>query len=130
MPGASLLVGLLAQHTRGKIQLSNVSHFSFLAGASKDVGLPLKLFEISDVILLSPEKAVGAKNSRRLVAVHCDKTSAFEVIHGLLNRLMDMMRVPLLDGGDEVLQSRFGGGYDWRAEDTPTFFPGRRAASE
>ncbi len=39
---------------------------------------------------------VGATNQRRLVAVYCGKDSGFEVVHGLLNRVMDVLRVPLL----------------------------------
>jgi hypothetical protein len=39
---------------------------------------------------------VGATNQRRLVAVYCGKDSGFEVVHGLLNRIMEVLRVPLL----------------------------------
>ena len=65
--------------------------------ANKDAALPVKLFEVSDVVLLAPPDAPidsGAVNQRRLVAVHCDRTSGFEVVHGLLNRVMEMLRVP------------------------------------
>lgn len=67
-------------------------------GANKDLALPIKLFELSDVILLAPEKEVGSKNQRQLVAVYCSKDSGFEVIHGLLNRVMEIMGVPLRQG--------------------------------
>ena len=67
-------------------------------GANKDLALPIKLFELSDVILLAPEKEVGSKNQRQLVAVYCSKDSGFEVIHGLLNRAMEVMGVPLRQG--------------------------------
>lgn len=100
-------------------------------GANKDAPLPVKLFEVSDVILLSSEADVGAVNRRRLVAVNCDKTSGFEVIHGLLNRVMEMLRVPLLGDEDpeaKRMQDKYGGGYEWRAEESNTFFPGRHAA--
>lgn len=69
-------------------------------GANKDLALPIKLFELSDVILLAPEKEVGSKNQRQLVAVYCSKDSGFEVIHGLLNRVMEVMGVPLRQGPD------------------------------
>lgn len=100
-------------------------------GANKDAPLPVKLFEVSDVVLLSDSADVGAVNQRRLVAVNCDKTSGFEVIHGLLNRVMEVLRVPLVGDTDpEAVRqaARYGGGYEWRAEDSPTFFPGRAAA--
>ena len=54
----------------------------------------MRLFEVSDVILLSEAKGCGAANSRRLVAVHCDRAASFEVIHGLLNRVMEVLAVP------------------------------------
>lgn len=91
----------------------------------------MKLFEISDVVLLSPDHDVGARNSRRLVAVNCDKASGFEVVHGLLNRLMDVLGVPLAGDADPDAarrQLRYGGGYEWRPEDGESFFPGRAAA--
>jgi phenylalanyl-tRNA synthetase beta chain len=62
-------------------------------GANKDSALPIKLFEVSDVVLLAPESEVGARNERRLVAVHCGKESGFEAIHGLLNRVMEVLGI-------------------------------------
>lgn len=41
-------------------------------------------------------------NQRRLVAVHCGRDSGFEVIHGLLNRVMEVLRVPLAGAGGWV----------------------------
>ena len=67
-------------------------------GANKDAPLPVKLFEASDVILLDESSETGARNERRLVAVACAKEGSFEVIHGLLNRVMDVLGVPLLGG--------------------------------
>ncbi|KAL6769077.1 TSF1 [Auxenochlorella protothecoides x Auxenochlorella symbiontica] len=101
-------------------------------GANRDAPLPIKLFEVSDVVLPSDSAACGAVNRRRLVAVHCDKTSGFEVTHGLLNRVMESLRVPLVArlAGEEGERARaaYGGGYEWKAEDDATFFPGRCAA--
>lgn len=105
--------------------------FSLPAGANKDAPLPVKLFEVSDVILLSPTSDVGAVNRRRLVAVNCDRSSGFEVVHGLLNRVMQVLGVPLVGDTDPEAQrqaQRYGGGYEWRADDSPTFFPGRHAS--
>ena len=44
--------------------------------------------------MLSPEHDVGARNERRLVAVYSNKESGFEVVHGMLNRIMEMLGVP------------------------------------
>jgi phenylalanyl-tRNA synthetase beta subunit len=64
------------------------------SGANKDAPLPIKLFEVSDVVLLSGAKGCGAANQRRLVAVLCDRAASFELIHGLLNRVMEVLQVP------------------------------------
>ncbi|XP_055863997.1 phenylalanine--tRNA ligase beta subunit-like [Biomphalaria glabrata] len=84
---------------------------------NKGMSLPLRLFEISDVIYQDPSKDVGARNERRLCAVNYNRSSEFEVIHGLLDRVMQLVEVP------------FGGpmGYELESGDDPTFFPGRCA---
>lgn len=50
------------------------------------------------MVLLSDERETGAKNERHLVAVYCAKDSGFEVVHGLLNRVMEVMGVPYKGG--------------------------------
>lgn len=102
-------------------------------GANKDAPLPLRLFEVSDVVLLSDEAACGAVNRRRLVAVNCDRSSGFEIVHGLLQRVMEALGVPIAaeldaDPARDARRAAYGGGYAWRPEDDPTFFPGRHAA--
>ena len=62
-------------------------------GANKDAPVPLRLFEASDVVLPSPDSATGSSNARRLAAVYVARESGFEIIHGLLNRLMDKLGV-------------------------------------
>lgn len=53
----------------------------------KNVGqipLPLSVFEVGDVVLLDPRRAVGARNERRLCVVHCSaSTPAVEKVHGM-----------------------------------------------
>ena len=63
--------------------------------ANKDAALPLKLFEISDVILPDPKSETGCRNERHLAAVQCSRETEFELMHGLLNRVMDLMGIPL-----------------------------------
>lgn len=62
--------------------------------ANKKMPLPLKLFEISDVVLKDPEAEVGARNERRVCAVNCNKNAGFEVVHGILDRIMQALDVP------------------------------------
>uniref|UniRef100_A0A3B4ZCQ0 Phenylalanine--tRNA ligase beta subunit n=1 Tax=Seriola lalandi dorsalis TaxID=1841481 RepID=A0A3B4ZCQ0_SERLL len=85
--------------------------------ANRKMPLPLKLFEISDVVLKDDTKDVGARNSRRFCAVYYNKSPGFEVIHGLLDRTMQLLEV----------KSACGEGYHIQAADDSTFFPGRCA---
>jgi phenylalanyl-tRNA synthetase beta chain len=48
----------------------------------------IRLFEISDVVLVDETNEIGARNARRLVALHAAHTSAFEVVHGLVDKVM------------------------------------------
>lgn len=105
--------------------------------ANKKMPLPLKLFEISDVILKDDEAEVGARNERRLCAVNYNKHAGFEVVHGILDRVMQVLEVPW----DKV------NGYSLKANDgncltffylltftdscpfpDPSYFPGRCAS--
>jgi len=57
-----------------------------------------KLFEVSDVVLPDNEhivcdSIVGAKNVRRVCAVYAGVTSGFEIIHGLVDRIMTLCEV-------------------------------------
>lgn len=100
-------------------------------GANKDAPLPVKLFEVSDVVHISSSHDVGARNDRHLVAVVSNREAAFEVIHGMLNRVMEALGVPLDPklGGEEggAASSRCGGTYEWEPSNDPAFFPGRQA---
>ncbi|XP_013196441.2 phenylalanine--tRNA ligase beta subunit [Amyelois transitella] len=83
--------------------------------ANKKMPLPLKLFEVSDVVLADPEAETGARNCRRLCAVHCGRSAGFQFVHGLLDRAMLLLRQPW----------RPGGGYHLRQAQDPAYFPGR-----
>uniref|UniRef100_A0AAY4DI24 Phenylalanine--tRNA ligase beta subunit n=1 Tax=Denticeps clupeoides TaxID=299321 RepID=A0AAY4DI24_9TELE len=85
--------------------------------ANRKLPLPLKLFEISDVVLKDDTTDVGARNNRRLCAVFYNKIPGFEVIHGLLDRVMQLL---------DVKPSRDQGYYIQAASDS-IFFPGRCA---
>lgn len=57
-----------------------------------------KLFEISDIVLpddkhVITETIVGAKNRRKICAVYAGPTSGFEIIHGLVDRVMTLCEV-------------------------------------
>ncbi|GMI42046.1 hypothetical protein TeGR_g14003 [Tetraparma gracilis] len=57
-----------------------------------------KIFEVSDVVVkddkhVVTESIVGAKNSRRVAAVYAGPTSGFEIIHGLVDRIMALSEI-------------------------------------
>jgi phenylalanyl-tRNA synthetase beta chain len=85
------------------------------AFANKRLPLPLKLFEVSDVIFKDSNKDVGAKNERWLCALFYGKVPGFEIIHGLLDRVM------------QILDVSYSSGYHLKSTDDPMYFPGRCA---
>ncbi|KAL1522159.1 hypothetical protein AB1Y20_021798 [Prymnesium parvum] len=59
---------------------------------NKSNPLPWKLFEVQDTISLDPQADVGASNRRRIAVVYSSsETSGFEVVHGLVERIMLML---------------------------------------
>jgi len=105
-----------------------VARTSLLVGILKTVShnrkapLPIKVFEISDVVVRSDKKDVGAQNKRHLCALYCGPTSGFEVIHGLLDTVMIALNVPWKGTAPSAART-----YELRSSSDPTFFPGRRA---
>ncbi|VDK76071.1 unnamed protein product [Litomosoides sigmodontis] len=85
---------------------------------NKDMPLPLRLFEIQDVVLKDLSADVGARNERRLCALYCSKSSGFEIIHGLLNRVMQLLGIKW---------TKDGTGYYIAAYDDSTYLDGRCA---
>ena len=64
--------------------------------------LPIKVFELSDIVLLSDETDVGACNQRNLAAVFCAHTPGFEHIHGLLDKVMLVLNVQWKEQKEEM----------------------------
>lgn len=91
--------------------------------ANKDAPVPVKLFEVSDVVLVSEEHETGAKNERRLVALYSGKESGFEAVHGTLNRIMQVLGVPVDLSGEGADPNA----YYWKESKEKTFFPDRQA---
>ncbi|XP_022134928.1 phenylalanine--tRNA ligase beta subunit, cytoplasmic [Momordica charantia] len=89
-------------------------------GNNKDHPKPIKIFEVGDVLLLDGAIDVGARNHRHLAALYCSANSGFELIHGLVDRIMEAIGAPFVSVGDES-------GYYLKPSDNPEFFPGRQA---
>ncbi|GAA6032544.1 hypothetical protein JCM8097_004808 [Rhodosporidiobolus ruineniae] len=102
---------------------------SLLPGMLKTVrenrkhALPLRIFEVSDVVVKDPSMERQARNVRRLGAVFCGRKAGFEVVHGLLDRLMLGLGVKNLVSAASTEET----GYYIKASDDATFFPGRSA---
>lgn len=83
--------------------------------------LPIKVFEVSDVVYKDDKSGnftsknhfrnlifirinlhylyyilieVGAVNKRYICAIYYGKSSGFEIIHGLLNKIMQLLNIP------------------------------------
>ncbi|WWD05510.1 phenylalanine-tRNA ligase, beta subunit [Kwoniella europaea PYCC6329] len=91
---------------------------------NKALALPMKIFECSDVAIQDPKSERQSKNYRRLCAVYMDKKSGFEVTHGLLDRVMQVLGVPFL----EKRESSGKYGYYIASSEDPTYLPGRAAS--
>ncbi|XVE58892.1 hypothetical protein DITRI_Ditri04bG0205300 [Diplodiscus trichospermus] len=89
-------------------------------GHNKDHPKPLKIFEVGDVVLLDDKKDVGASNRRLLAALYCGANSGFELIHSLVDRIMEVMGTPFVPVGNKT-------GYFIELSDEPEFLSGRQA---
>jgi phenylalanyl-tRNA synthetase beta chain len=70
---------------------------SLMPGILKTIGQnkahpkPIKIFEVGDIVLLDDTKDVGATNRRHLAALYCGSTAGYEIIHGLVERIMQVV---------------------------------------
>jgi phenylalanyl-tRNA synthetase beta chain len=101
----------------------------------------IKLFEISDVVTLTPASAadeVGAKNRRKLIGLYAAPSSSLGVIHGLVDRVFRACQIiPKESYGLTSLSAEEYGGlkrisradvcYDLQANTDPLYFPGMGA---
>ncbi|KNE62341.1 phenylalanine-tRNA ligase, beta subunit [Allomyces macrogynus ATCC 38327] len=81
---------------------------------NKSRPLPLQVFEVSDIVERDETQERRARNERRVCIAYANKKSAFEIIHGMLGRVMAMLNVPTTQ-------------YAIRESMNESFFPGRRA---
>ncbi|TGZ82774.1 phenylalanyl-tRNA synthetase [Ascodesmis nigricans] len=85
--------------------------------------LPIKVFEASDVAFKDDTLERKSRNERHFAVAYCAKTSGFEVVHGLLDRLMAMLSTGFNEAG--ALEQKEG--YWIEGADDDTYFPGRGA---
>ncbi|KAI1458246.1 phenylalanyl-tRNA synthetase beta chain [Annulohypoxylon moriforme] len=106
---------------------------------NKGHSVPIRVFETSDVVFKDPTVERRARNERHFAAAWYGKASGFEEVHGLLDRVMAMLRQAFLTHEEGLTGKEVGyavtatpqkrDGY-WLepVDDEPTFFPGRAAA--
>ncbi|KAG6869306.1 hypothetical protein C0993_000059 [Termitomyces sp. T159_Od127] len=85
--------------------------------------LPIKIFETADVVFKDTSRERQARNVRHAAAVWCNKTAGFEIVHGMLNRAMKMLEIPLIGNTDQKAEV----GYYIKESSDPMYFPGRAA---
>ena len=96
---------------------------------NKHHSVPMKIFEVSDVAFKDLSLERKSRNERHFAAAWLGKSSGFEVVQGLMDRIMLVLKSAFMTG-EEGLDSR--GAEDttyWIEEvDDPTFYPGHAAA--
>ncbi|PON92694.1 Phenylalanyl-tRNA synthetase, class IIc, beta subunit, archae/euk cytosolic [Trema orientale] len=90
-------------------------------GHNKDHPKPIKIFEVGDVSVLVEGHDIGAANHRQLAALYCGATSGFELIHGLVDRIMEVIGAPFVPLDDNT-------GYSIKPSEEPEYLPGRQAS--
>jgi phenylalanyl-tRNA synthetase beta chain len=105
---------------------------------NKKHSVPIKVFEVSDVAFKDITLERKSRNERHFAAAWYGKTSGFEVVHGLLDRVLLMLKTAFLAHEEglegkkldyEVLEDPAKKDGYWIEEiDEPTFFAGHAAA--
>ncbi|KAH8791750.1 hypothetical protein F5882DRAFT_83392 [Hyaloscypha sp. PMI_1271] len=105
---------------------------------NKKHSIPIKAFEVSDVAFKDLSLERKSRNERHFAAAWYGKTSGFEVIHGLLDRVLLMLKIAFLTREEGLEGKKMDyevredpskpDGYWIEEIDEPTFFPGHAAA--
>lgn len=66
--------------------------------ANRRSKVPIKLFEVGDVVLKDCNAEVLASNRRKVAAIYCATSAGFEIMQGLLESVMSTLGVPRGDG--------------------------------
>ncbi|UNI21536.1 Phenylalanine--tRNA ligase [Purpureocillium takamizusanense] len=105
---------------------------------NKGHSVPIKIFEVADVAFKDEREERKARNERHFAAAWCGKSSGFEVVHGLLDRVLLMLRTAFLTHEEGLTCGR---SVDFEVKQNPskpdgywieelnedTFFPGHAA---
>ncbi|MCJ1389532.1 phenylalanine--tRNA ligase subunit beta [Xylographa bjoerkii] len=95
---------------------------------NKHHGVPIKIFEVSDVAFKDTALERKSRNERHFAAAWYGKTSGFEVVHGLMDRIMLMLKSAFITSEEGLEGHGSGDSSYWIEEvDDPTFFEGHSA---
>ncbi len=105
---------------------------------NKQHSLPIKIFEVSEVAFKDESLERKARNERHFAAAWYGKTSGFEMVHGLLDRVLLMLKKTFTAGVADVESKSLDykvtenpskpDGYWIEEVDEETFFAGHAAA--
>jgi len=91
--------------------------------SNKDFPLPIKVFEVSDIMIIDDTTDTGARNRRELCAVYCNSLSQFEVIHSLLDKIMSSFNYKFKDDKEDKREKYY---LISTTSSNPTFLEGRQ----
>lgn len=116
-----------------KTQEYQIVRTSLLPGLLKTISsnrhhaVPIKIFEVSDVGFIDLSMERKSRNERHFAAAVMGKTSGFEQVHGLLDRVLLMLKSAFITR-EEGLSNEGLGGYWIEEVDDPTFLKGHSAS--
>ncbi|KAJ5996841.1 hypothetical protein N7499_006845 [Penicillium canescens] len=98
-------------------------------GENKSHAIPMKIFEVSDVAFKDLSLERKSRNERHFAAAFYGKSSGFEVVHGLLDRVMAMLKSACITGEEGLDNTAASDSQYWIKElNDPTYFPGHAAS--
>ncbi len=83
--------------------------------------LPIRVFEVSDVVFQDARSDTLSRNERHLCALYANTAGEFQVVHGLLDRIMTKLHVPADKARGFAIQELAD------PKTTGSFFPGLSA---
>ncbi|CAN8071278.1 unnamed protein product [Agarophyton chilense] len=89
---------------------------------NRSAKVPVRLFEVGDVVLKDKNSEVLACNRRKVAAIYCAQSAGFEVIQGLLENVLNTLGLKRGKGEEKGCWS-----LDAKSCSDGAFFEGRRA---
>lgn len=83
---------------------------------NKRHSVPMKIFEVGDVAFKDTSLERKSRNQKQFAAAWYGKTSGFEIVHGLLDRIMAMMKSAFMVGEEGLDNPAIGGSRYWIEE--------------